>query len=222
MNSQIKRRAAPPLFGFLLSIFVISCASIPRSGLDYPVGYRETGVASWYGAEFHGRPTANGETYNMYGLTAAHRLMPLGTTIRVTERETGRSVTVKVNDRGPFVRGRILDLSYGAAKALGMTGSGTAPVAIEVVGLPQESLIEAGSPYTVQAGAFESEANARNLANRLRKKYPDVYLLTVRTNQNTVYRVRVGSLGQKQSAFQLAERLSREDQLDSFVTRRDP
>jgi rare lipoprotein A len=186
------------------------------------VGYRETGVASWYGAEFHGRPTANGETYNMYGLTAAHRLMPLGTTIRVTERETGRSVTVKVNDRGPFVRGRILDLSYGAAKALGMTGSGTAPVAIEVVGLPQESLIEAGSPYTVQAGAFESEANARNLANRLRKKYPDVYLLTVRTNQNTVYRVRVGSLGQKQSAFQLAERLSREDQLDSFVTRRDP
>jgi len=203
-------------------MFVISCASIPRSGFDYPIGYRESGIASWYGAEFHGRQTANGETYNMYGLTAAHRLMPLGTTIKVTQRETGRSVTVRVNDRGPFVRGRILDLSYGAAKALGMTGNGTAPVAIEVVSLPQDSLKTAGSPYTVQAGAFESEANAKNLADRLRKKYPDVYLLSVRTNQNTVYRVRVGSLGQKQSAFQLADRLSREEQLDSFVTRRDP
>jgi rare lipoprotein A len=203
-------------------MFVISCASIPRSRFDYPIGYRERGIASWYGAEFHGRQTANGETYNMYGLTAAHRLMPLGTTIKVTQRETGRSVTVRVNDRGPFVRGRILDLSYGAAKALGMTGSGTAPVAIEVVNLPQDTLKTAGSPYTVQAGAFESEANAKNLADRLRKKYPDVYLLSVRTNQNTVYRVRVGSLGQKQSAFQLADRLSREEQLDSFVTRRDP
>lgn len=158
----------------------------------------------------------------MYGLTAAHRLMPLGTTVKVTQRETGRAVTVRVNDRGPFVRGRILDLSYGAAKALGMTGTGTAPVTIEVVRLPEDFLKTAGGQYTVQAGAFESEANAKNLADRLRRKYPDVYLLTVRTNQNTVYRVRVGLLDQKQFAFQLADRLSREDQLISFVTRRDP
>jgi len=217
-----RRHIFPSLFGFILATALASCATIPRSGLDYPIGYRESGIASWYGADFHGKPTANGETYDMYGLTAAHRLMPLGTTIKVTDRETARSVTVRVNDRGPFVRGRILDLSYGAAKTLGMTGNGTAPVTIEVVALPEDSLKTAGGFYTVQAGAFESEANAKNLANRLSKKYPDVYLLTVRTNQNTVYRVRVGLLGQKQFAFQLADRMSREDQLDSFVTRKDP
>jgi rare lipoprotein A len=217
-----RRHIGPSLFGFVLATVLVSCVSIPRPGIDYPVGYREIGIASWYGADFHGRPTANGETYDMYGLTAAHRLMPLGTTIKVTQRETGRAVMVRVNDRGPFVRGRILDLSYGAAKALGMTGTGTAPVTIEVVRLPEDFLKTAGGLYTVQAGAFESEANAKNLADRLRRKYPDVYLLTVRTNQNTVYRVRVGLLDQKQFAFQLADRLSREDQLNSFVTRRDP
>jgi rare lipoprotein A len=220
VNTQ--RRIRPSLAGFVLATVLVSCASIPRPGVDYPVGYRESGIASWYGSDFHGRPTANGETYDMYGLTAAHRLMPLGTTIKVTQRETGRSVTVRVNDRGPFVRGRILDLSYGAAKALEMTGNGTAPVTIEVVRLPEDSLKSAGGLYTVQAGAFENEANAKNLADRLRRKYPDVYLLTVRTNQNTVYRVRVGVLSQKQIAFQLADRMSREEQLDSFVTRRDP
>lgn len=158
----------------------------------------------------------------MYGLTAAHRLMPLGTTIKVTDRETRRSVTVRVNDRGPFVRGRILDLSYGAAKAIGMTRNGIAPVTIEVLGTPEDSLITDGGLYTVQAGAFENEANARNLADQLRKKYSDVYLLTIQTNDITVYRVRVGSLRQKQRALKLSDRLSREDQLDAFVTRRDP
>jgi len=220
VNAQ--RRIGPSFFGFVTATVLVSCASIPRTALDYPVGYRESGIASWYGADFNGRPTANGETYDMYGLTAAHRLMPLGTTIKVTQRETGRSVTVRVNDRGPFVRGRILDLSYGAAKTLEMTGTGTAPVTIEVIRLPEDSLKMSGGLYTVQAGAFESEANARNLADRLRKKYSDVYLLTVRTNQTTVYRVRVGLLDRKLIAFHLADRMFREDQLDSFVTRKDP
>ncbi|HUK55425.1 MAG TPA: septal ring lytic transglycosylase RlpA family protein [Nitrospiria bacterium] len=211
-----------PLSGFILAMAVVSCASIPRSRLDYPVGYRESGIASWYGEEFQGRPTANGETYNMYAMTAAHRLMPLGTTVKVTRRETGQSVMVRVNDRGPFVRGRILDLSYGAARALGMTGTGTAPVLIEVVFLPKDSSMTAGGLFTVQAGAFEVEENAKQLAERLRKKYPDVYLMTMRSNQSMIYRVRVGLLGRKEVAFELAERLSREERLDPFVTRKDP
>ncbi len=157
----------------------------------------------------------------MYGLTAAHRLMPLGTIVKVTHRENGRSVTVKVNDRGPFVRGRILDLSYGAAKRLEMTVVGTAPVAIEVVDLPKNFRAAAGR-FTVQVGAFEMEENAKRLAEHLRTKYADVYLTTLRTNQKTIYRVRVGLLKQERLALRLAERLSGEDHLDTFVTRKDP
>ncbi|MEK6684370.1 MAG: septal ring lytic transglycosylase RlpA family protein [Nitrospirota bacterium] len=208
------------LLGLFLAIATVSCASAPRPGGDYPVRYRETGVSSWYGKPFHGRQTANGEIYDMYGLTAAHRLMPLGTIVKVTHRENGRSVTVKVNDRGPFVRGRILDLSYGAAEKLEMTAAGTAPVAIEVVALSKTN--RASGRFTVQAGAFEIEENAKRLAERLRNKYADVYLTTLRTNQNTIYRVSVGLLGRKRLAFQLADRLSREDNLDTFVVRKDP
>jgi peptidoglycan lytic transglycosylase len=205
-----------------MAIVTVSCASMPRTGIDYPIGYRETGVASWYGKQFHGRPTANGEIYNMYGLTAAHRLMPLGTVVRVTDRENGRSVTVKVNDRGPFIHGRILDLSYGAAKHLGMVESGTAPVAIEVIALPEEFDRFGGGLYTVQVGAFSAQQNARYLAGQLSRKYADVYLVTVRTNQNTVYRVRVGLFNGEGPALRMADRLSEEENLDAFVTRKDP
>ncbi|MBI3611258.1 MAG: septal ring lytic transglycosylase RlpA family protein [Nitrospirae bacterium] len=223
MNRRGEYRQKPQRWlGFFLSVVTISCASVPRSVEDYPIGYRETGLASWYGEEFHGRPTANGEIYDMYGMTAAHRLMPLGTVVKVTHRENGRSVTVKVNDRGPFVRGRILDLSYGAAKSLGMIGTGTAPVAIEVASLPSGSAMFEQGLFTVQVGAFEIEENAKQLAQHLKKRYTDVYLVPVRTNQNTVYRVRVGALAQKRFAFQLAERLATEDRLDTFVIRRDP
>ena len=210
------------ILGFSLAIVTVSCASMPKPGGDYFVGYRETGVSSWYGEPFHGRQTANGEIYDMYGLTAAHRLMPLGTIVKVTHRENGRSVTVKVNDRGPFVRGRNLDLSFGAAERLGMTVSGTAPVAIEVVKLSKKFKASGSGRFTVQVGAFENEANAKRLAERLRLKYADVYLAALRTNQNTVYRVRVGLLGQERLALELAERLSGEDRLDTFVTRKDP
>jgi len=203
-------------------LVTVSCASVPRTGDDYPIGYRETGVASWYGKDFHGRPTANGEIYDMNGLSAAHRLMPLGTRVRVTNRENGRSVTVRVNDRGPFVHGRILDLSYGAAKYLGMTDAGTARVTIEVVDQPNVVKNHGSGRFTVQVGAFEVEDNARHLADQLRTKYPDVYLLPLRTNQGTYYRVRVGLLGQERLAIRLAERISGEDHLDSFVTRKDP
>ena len=103
-------------------------------GGDYSIGYRERGVASWYGEEFQGRATASGERYDMHGLTAAHRTLPLGSVVAVRSMTTGRTVTVRVNDRGPFVRGRILDLSLGAARALGMVGTGTDDVELTVIG----------------------------------------------------------------------------------------
>ena len=100
------------------------------------VGAKETGLASWYGPQYHGRRTANGERYNMFDLTAAHRSLPFGTTVRVTSIGSGRQVVVRINDRGPFVRGRIIDLSYEAAKKLEINTSGVAKVRIEVIETP--------------------------------------------------------------------------------------
>lgn len=101
--------------------------------------FSQTGVASWYGRQFHGRKTANGDTFDMNALTAAHRSLPLNCYIRVTNKDNGKSVVVKVNDRGPFHGNRVLDLSYGAAKRLGVTNSGTAKVGIERVNGPSAS-----------------------------------------------------------------------------------
>ncbi|HSG05117.1 MAG TPA: septal ring lytic transglycosylase RlpA family protein, partial [Nitrospiria bacterium] len=124
---------------YLVSLVFVSCATLPAPEIPYAAGYREKGVASWYGIPFHGRKTANGDVYDMYKMTAAHRLMPLGTTVRVTNLKNGRSVRVLVNDRGPFIRGRTLDLSFGAAKRLKMVQAGTAPVAIEVISPPKNN-----------------------------------------------------------------------------------
>lgn len=99
-------------------------------------GYREKGIASWYGEDFHGRASANGECYNMYAFTAAHKTLPLPTIVRVTNLENNRSIVLKVNDRGPFVRGRIIDLSYAAAQSLDIMRFGTAPVLVEAIGGP--------------------------------------------------------------------------------------
>ena len=97
-----------------------NCATPPPKPIDPQIGYAEEGIASWYGPGFHGKLTASGERYDMHQMTAAHKRLPLGTIVKVRRLATGRSVTVKINDRGPFIRGRIIDLSYGAAKALRM------------------------------------------------------------------------------------------------------
>lgn len=132
-----------------LIAFLGGCAFLPRTGRARPdpalleearhplesvsAGYVEYGVASWYGREFHGRLTSSGERFNMYAMTAAHRRLPFGTLVRVTCLRTGASVVVRINDRGPFVRGRSIDLSYGAAAALGIVDRGVAEVRIEVL-----------------------------------------------------------------------------------------
>jgi rare lipoprotein A len=162
------------------------------------------GVASWYGSDFHGKPTSSGEIYDMYQLTCAHKTFPLGTTVIVTNMENGRSLELKVNDRGPFVKGRIIDLSYAAAKILGMWEKGTALVKVEVVG----PLIEQIQQFTLQVGSFVDENNARKLADELRKSFENVYVTTVETLTQKYHRVRVGQFETKESALIIAHKLS--------------
>ena len=116
--------------GVLLS----SCAAISKGRADLDLGMKQRGVASWYGDDFHGRTTASGELYDMHALTAAHRTLPLGTVLRIVNVVNGKHITIRVNDRGPYVHGRILDLSYAAAKTLGMVQDGVSPIQLEVVG----------------------------------------------------------------------------------------
>lgn len=130
-------------------------------------GYVETGTASWYGRDFHGRPTACGERYDMYGISAAHKLLPMHTRVRVTNLDNGRQMVVRINDRGPFVKSRIIDLSYGAARKIGMAEAGTARVRIEALGGSRPDLSGA---YFVQVGAFTVRDNALRLAGSLKRR----------------------------------------------------
>lgn len=138
--------------GCALAMVTVGCATpaeiIRRSPPIPPaiLGAEATGQASWYGVPYHGRRTASGEIYNMYQLTAAHRTLPLGTRLRVTHLENGRTVEVRVNDRGPFKLERIIDLSYAAARRLGAVETGLAPVRLRVVGLPDGTRLPASAP----------------------------------------------------------------------------
>ena len=168
--------------------------------------HRERGIASWYGTKFHGRLTSSGEPYDMYAMTAAHKTLPLPTYVRVTHVHTGRSVIVRVNDRGPFVGDRIIDLSYAAAVRLGMHNDGTALVDVEVVGpaastaaavaaAPQVAAAEP-DPVWLQVGAFADAGNAARLQARLAEQgIDDVVTHPEKNLLRTIYRVRIGPLG---------------------------
>ena len=162
------------------------------------------GVASWYGGEFHGRPTSSGEVYDMYQLTCAHNTLPLGTIVMVTNLENGRSLELKVNDRGPFVKERILDVSYAASQMLGMWEKGTALVKVEVI-VPG---IEPVQRFTLQIGSFADESNAQKLAEQLRKYFENVYVTTLETLTQKYHRVRVGQFETRDAAWVIAEKLS--------------
>ncbi len=185
-----------------LSIFLIFILIMNGCATTYREGYRESGLASWYGPDFHGKKTANGETYDMYGRTAAHRTLPFGTRLRVTDRETGRDIEVRVNDRGPFIAGRILDLSYGAAESLGTVGRGVAEVEIEII----EMGLARGA-FLVQAGSFAVFDNAHRVRELLEKYNQKVYIDPAETESGSMYRVRVGPFGSRRDAESVRRRL---------------
>ena len=204
-----KTRLGPVLAAALLVAVLHGCASGPPpvsqgSPKPYKVSgkwyqplahsndFRERGIASWYGQKFHGRKTASGEVYNMYDLTAAHKTLPLGTKVKVLNRSNNRTVVVKVNDRGPFVRGRIIDLSYAAAKKINMVGSGTAPVEIMAVGGTGGRVDYYTGNFTLQVGAFKDPDNARRLKNRLDRSFKNAHIVKADTVNGLFYRVRVG------------------------------
>jgi rare lipoprotein A len=162
------------------------------------------GVASWYGPDFHGKTTSSGEIYDMYQLTCAHNTLPLGTMVIVTNLENGKSLELKVNDRGPFAKDRIIDLSYAAASILGVYEKGTAWVKVETIG----PWIEEIQQLTLQVASFTDETNAQRLAEQLRRDFDHVYVATVETSTQKYHRVRVGQFEERDSALRTAERLS--------------
>ena len=179
-------------------------------------GYAERGVASWYGPTFHGVNTAMGEPYDMYAMTAAHKTLPLPAYARVTNLRNGRSVVVRINDRGPFVANRLIDLSYTAAAKLDMLRDGTTLVEVRALtpGAPQaEALTRASqSPppeLYVQAGAFADEANAHNLLTRLHAAGLSTAFVLAPTGGRHLYRVRVGPVANVAQYDELTAQLAK-------------
>lgn len=166
----------------------------------------EEGVASWYGPGFHGKTTANGERFNQYAMTAAHKLLPLGTTARVTHLDNGRSILVRINDRGPFVEDRVIDLSRAAATRLQMMGTGTARVRVQSVGDVAQASSDGDikGKFYIQAGAFGSKTNAQKLIQTLAKAGNKGRLIF---GSNNLWNVQIGpwqdskTAEQKLSAF---------------------
>ncbi len=178
------RRLPRVVLTLLLLAGLTGCASSYTRPAE---GTTQRGMASWYGEPFHGRLTANGETYDMHGFTAAHRELPLGTWVEVTHLDNGRKLKVRVNDRGPFIRGRILDLSYGAAKKLDMVNEGVAKIELRVLEVGDGRRgDDRFTRFAVQLGAFGSKANADAMKQRFSKQFSKI---DVRQGDDGVYRV---------------------------------
>ena len=171
--------------------------------LESAEGYEERGLASWYGPNFHGKQASSGEVFDMHQMSAAHKTLPLPTWAKVTHLENGRSITVRINDRGPFKEGRIIDLSYQAAKALGITEQGVAPVEVRALRGPKQSRVDE-SAY-LQLGAFSKHENASSFAQQLRRQ--GLRLLTVRRHRGTLHRVLQGPLTTRQQIEQATAQL---------------
>jgi len=182
-------------------------------------GYEEKGRASWYGTKFHGRKTSNGETYNMYAMTAAHKTLPMNTWVSVENLENGQHVTVRINDRGPFVDGRIIDLTYTAARLIGMVGPGTARVKVTALGKATAYSQKDHSPvkftpmdywkgnFTVQVGAFKVRSNADQYRIKLSMSYLNAHIVPYEDDRGQFFRVRIGKFSNLNDAVAFSERL---------------
>jgi peptidoglycan lytic transglycosylase len=183
-----------------------------------PAGYTEEGNASWYGVPFHGRRASNGEIYDMYKLTAAHRTLPFETMVRVTNMNNGKSTVVRITDRGPFVDNRIIDLSLAAAREVESVGPGVVPVRVEVL---SSGVDPTSGFFTVQVGAFRDRANAERLHDRLRTSYSPIFIQEYDSPDGVFYRVRVGRISGEDAARQFGEQLRGREGFTPFVTRLD-
>jgi rare lipoprotein A len=181
------------------------------------VGYIEEGNASWYGNPFHGRRASNGEVYDMNKLTAAHRTLPFETMVRVTNLNNGKSTTVRITDRGPFVEGRIIDLSQAAAREIESIGPGVVPVRVEVLGNVD---VTAGY-FTVQVGAFRDHGNAERLRDRLSSSYAPIFIQQYDSPEGKFYRLRVGKVSGEDAANELAAQLRSKEGFTTLVFRLD-
>ena len=183
-----------------------------------PSGYTEEGNASWYGVPFHGRHASNGEIYDMYKFTAAHRTLPFETMVRVTNLNNGKSTVVRITDRGPFVDNRIIDLSLAAAREVDSVGPGVVPVRVEVL---SPGVDPTSGFFTVQIGAFRDRANAERLRDRLGASYSPIYIQQYDSPDGMLYRVRVGKISGEDSAHQFSDQLRTREGFTPFVTRLD-
>ncbi|SCY07513.1 septal ring lytic transglycosylase RlpA family protein [Desulfoluna spongiiphila] len=180
-------------------------------------GYDEVGIASWYGPKFHGKPTASGETYDMHAMTAAHKTLPLGTRVRVKHLGNGKEVTLKINDRGPFVGKRIIDLSNKAAHAIGMVGTGTAKVRVTALKGPKTAATTlTRGDFGVQVGAFGDRSNAESYAARLSDRYANLPVKAVQGSDG-LNRVVVGRLLNREAAVDLKLRLMEDGFTHAFI-----
>jgi rare lipoprotein A len=211
-----------PAAGLAAGFLVTACATLGGGPDHYAVGYTETGKASWYGPGFHGRLAANGEVFDQEALTAAHRTLPFGTLVEVTRRDTGHQVVVRITDRGPFVRGRILDLSHGAARRLAAIGPGVVPVRLKVVGMPGDAApgsMAGADAFTVQLGRFSDPDRARLLVERLGARIPGLRLIPEAGNGSV--RVVSRPYTTYRRAAKAAWFIRRDLQPDAFVVRED-
>jgi len=181
-------------------------------------GWSEEGIASWYGDPYHGRQAANGETYDMEQMTAAHRTLPFGAMVLVTNHTNGKKVEVRITDRGPFIDGRIIDLSRAAARAIDLIRPGTAPVRIEVRSYALSP--RPGGVFAVQVGGYLDRRQAERLAKRLRTQYAPVSMVA-RAGSRSQWRVLVGDRITQRDAAALAELLGKLEK-QVFVVRMDP
>ena len=199
-----------------LMLCAAGCARHTTARLPARVGSTETGIATWYGVPYHGRPTASGEIFDMEKLTAAHRALPFQTWVEITNLSNGKQVNVRITDRGPFVHGRIIDLSMSAARQIDMVRAGTARVRLRVIDPPVSAAATAppvkalaspqigASGYAVQAGAFSDPSHAEALRDAL--PYPDARVVEPQERQGdpSLWRVLVGHALTVQAATALA------------------
>jgi rare lipoprotein A len=211
---------------FFLLAFLLACSCGKRqvAYVSYDpargIHYREVGVASWYGEEFHGRKTANGEVYDMHGMTAAHRTLPFNTRVRITNLENGQQTELRINDRGPFVGGRIIDLSKTGASTLGLLGQGTAKVRVEAIGFAGGGTPSLEGIFAIQVAAFAERENAERMRAQLEKKYPGVRMIVWESNWKRLYRLRLGNFRNETEARRYSDAL-RKESLPGFVVRED-